>query len=41
VEAIVLATGFAIGLASAPFPIIGLAVRLGDAWRDGAVATRV
>ena len=39
VEAIVLATGFAVGLASAPFPIVGLgSYTLGDAWRDGAVA---
>jgi cation diffusion facilitator CzcD-associated flavoprotein CzcO len=39
VEAIVLATGFAVGLASAPFPIVGLGgTTLDDAWRDGAVA---
>jgi len=39
VEAIVLATGFAVGFATAPFPIFGLGcAKLGDAWRDGAVA---
>jgi cation diffusion facilitator CzcD-associated flavoprotein CzcO len=39
VDAIVLATGFSVGLASAPFPIVGLTGRtLDDAWRGGAVA---
>jgi len=39
VDAIVLATGFALGLASAPFPIVGLGGRtLDDAWRAGAEA---
>jgi cation diffusion facilitator CzcD-associated flavoprotein CzcO len=39
VDAIVLATGFAVGLASAPFPITGRGGRaLDDAWKDGAVA---
>lgn len=39
VDAIVLATGFALGLASAPFPITGRGGRrLDDAWADGAVA---
>ncbi len=38
-DAIVLATGFALGLASAPFPIFGRGGRsLDDAWKDGAVA---
>jgi cation diffusion facilitator CzcD-associated flavoprotein CzcO len=38
-DAIVLATGFALGLARAPFPIVGRGGRpLDDAWRDGAVA---
>lgn len=38
-DAILLATGFALGLASAPFPIVGLGGRtLDEAWRDGAVA---
>jgi cation diffusion facilitator CzcD-associated flavoprotein CzcO len=38
-DAIVLATGFALGLASAPFPITGRAGRsLDDVWKDGAVA---
>jgi cation diffusion facilitator CzcD-associated flavoprotein CzcO len=39
VDAIVMATGFAVGLASAPFPVTGRAGRsLGGAWREGAVA---
>jgi cation diffusion facilitator CzcD-associated flavoprotein CzcO len=39
VDAIVLATGFAVGLAAAPFPIAGLGGRpLAEAWKDGAVA---
>ena len=39
VDAIVLATGFAVGLAAAPFPIFGRGGRsLTDAWEDGAVA---
>jgi cation diffusion facilitator CzcD-associated flavoprotein CzcO len=39
VDAIVLATGFAVGLATAPFPIVGLGgATLDDAWRNGAVA---
>jgi cation diffusion facilitator CzcD-associated flavoprotein CzcO len=39
VDAIVLATGFAVGLAAAPFPVSGRGGRLlDDAWRDGAVA---
>jgi cation diffusion facilitator CzcD-associated flavoprotein CzcO len=39
VDAIVLATGFAVGLARAPFPVTGLAGRtLDEAWRGGAVA---
>jgi cation diffusion facilitator CzcD-associated flavoprotein CzcO len=39
VDAIVLATGFALGLATAPFPITGRGGRsLGEVWRDGAVA---
>ena len=39
VDAIVLATGFSVGLASAPFPITGRGGRaLDDAWKDGAVA---
>lgn len=39
VDAIVLATGFALGLARAPFPVVGRGGRtLDDAWRDGAVA---
>lgn len=38
-DAIVLATGFALGLASAPFPITGRGGKsLDDAWKDGAVA---
>jgi cation diffusion facilitator CzcD-associated flavoprotein CzcO len=38
-DVIVLATGFALGLANAPFPITGLGGRsLDDAWKDGAVA---
>jgi len=38
-DALVLATGFALGLASAPFPVVGIGGRvLDDAWRDGAVA---
>ncbi|MCP5069195.1 MAG: NAD(P)/FAD-dependent oxidoreductase [bacterium] len=39
VDAIVVATGFALGLASAPFPIKGKGGRrLDDVWKDGAVA---
>jgi len=39
VDAIVYATGFALGLARAPFPVFGRGGRaLDDAWRDGAVA---
>jgi cation diffusion facilitator CzcD-associated flavoprotein CzcO len=39
VDAIVLATGFALGLASAPFRVTGRDGRtLDDAWREGAVA---
>ena len=39
VDAIVLATGFALGLATAPFPILGLGGRsLDEAWSRGAVA---
>jgi cation diffusion facilitator CzcD-associated flavoprotein CzcO len=39
VDAIVLATGFAVGLASAPFPIFGRGgLPLDQAWKDGAVA---
>jgi cation diffusion facilitator CzcD-associated flavoprotein CzcO len=39
VDAIILATGFALGLATAPFPITGLGGRkLDDVWADGAVA---
>ena len=38
-DALVLATGFALGLASAPFPITGRGGRkLDEVWRDGAVA---
>ena len=38
-DAIVLATGFAVGLAKAPFPITGRGGRtLDEAWREGAVA---
>ena len=38
-DAIVLATGFDLGLANAPFPIYGLDGRaLDDAWKDGATA---
>jgi len=38
-DAIVFATGFALGLASAPFPVFGRDGRLlGDVWKDGAVA---
>ena len=38
-DALVLATGFALGLASAPFPITGRGGRpLDEAWRNGAVA---
>ena len=34
-----LATGFAVGLAAAPFPITGRGGRaLDDVWKDGAVA---
>jgi cation diffusion facilitator CzcD-associated flavoprotein CzcO len=39
IDALVLATGFSLGLATAPFPIFGRGGRsLDDAWRDGAVA---
>jgi cation diffusion facilitator CzcD-associated flavoprotein CzcO len=39
VDAIVMATGFALGLASAPFPIFGRDGRkLDDVWSEGAVA---
>jgi cation diffusion facilitator CzcD-associated flavoprotein CzcO len=39
VDAIVYATGFALGLARAPFPVFGRGARcLDDAWRGGAVA---
>lgn len=39
VDAIIIATGFDLGLASAPFPITGLGGQgLDDAWKDGAVA---
>jgi len=39
VDAIVLATGFAVGLAAAPFPVTGRGGRsLDEAWRGGAVA---
>jgi cation diffusion facilitator CzcD-associated flavoprotein CzcO len=38
-DAIIFATGFALGLATAPFPVIGRAGKsLDDAWRKGAVA---
>jgi len=38
-DALVLATGFALGLANAPFPITGRGGRsLDEAWQDGAVA---
>jgi cation diffusion facilitator CzcD-associated flavoprotein CzcO len=38
-DAIVLATGFKLGLATAPFPVIGLAGHtLDEAWKHGAVA---
>ncbi|MGH0033655.1 MAG: flavin-containing monooxygenase [Myxococcota bacterium] len=38
-DAIVVATGFQLNIASAPFPITGLGGRtLDDAWKDGAVA---
>jgi cation diffusion facilitator CzcD-associated flavoprotein CzcO len=38
-DAIVFATGFALNIASAPFPVVGRGGRtLDDAWRDGAVA---
>lgn len=39
VEAIVLATGFSLGLATAPFPVTGRAGRtLDEVWSEGAVA---
>lgn len=39
IDAIVLATGFALGLATAPFPIVGLGgASLADVWSGGAVA---
>ena len=38
-DALVLATGFALGLAAAPFPVVGLGGReLDEVWSDGAVA---
>jgi len=38
-DAIIVATGFDLGLASAPFPISGIGGRtLDEAWKDGAVA---
>jgi len=38
-DAIIFATGFAVGLARAPFPVTGLGGRtLDEAWRGGAVA---
>jgi cation diffusion facilitator CzcD-associated flavoprotein CzcO len=38
-DAIVLATGFKLGLATAPFPVIGREGRtLDEVWKDGAVA---
>jgi len=38
-DVLVLATGFALGLAAAPFPITGRGGRtLSEAWKDGAVA---
>ena len=39
VDAIILATGFALGLATAPFTVVGRGGKtLDDAWKDGAVA---
>jgi len=39
VDAIIIATGFDLGLASAPFPISGIGGRsIDEAWKDGAVA---
>ncbi|MCP4005082.1 MAG: NAD(P)/FAD-dependent oxidoreductase [bacterium] len=39
IDALILATGYQLGLATAPFPIIGRDGRsLDDAWSDGAVA---
>jgi cation diffusion facilitator CzcD-associated flavoprotein CzcO len=39
VDAIILATGFALGLASAPFPVTGRGGKtLDEAWKNGAVA---
>jgi cation diffusion facilitator CzcD-associated flavoprotein CzcO len=39
VDAIILATGFALGLATAPFPVFGRGGRaLDETWQDGAVA---
>ena len=39
VDVIVLATGFAVGLTTAPFPVMGMDGRLlGSAWRSGATA---
>jgi len=39
VDAIILATGFELGLAAAPFTVVGRGGRvLDDVWRDGAVA---
>jgi cation diffusion facilitator CzcD-associated flavoprotein CzcO len=38
-DVIVMATGFALGLATAPFPVIGRSGKtLSEAWKDGAVA---
>ncbi|MGH0032669.1 MAG: flavin-containing monooxygenase [Myxococcota bacterium] len=38
-DAIILATGFEVGLSKAPFPVFGRGGRsLDDAWKDGAVA---
>jgi cation diffusion facilitator CzcD-associated flavoprotein CzcO len=41
IDALVLATGFALGLATAPFPVEGLGGRTLDAaWKDGAEASK-
>ena len=41
VEALILATGFELNIATAPFPVTGRGGRrLDDAWRDGAVACK-
>jgi cation diffusion facilitator CzcD-associated flavoprotein CzcO len=38
-DALILATGFALGLANAPFPVYGLGGKsLDEVWQDGAVA---